>query len=90
MCQEHLVQLHYQILQHYNHHEMYQVQLHYQIIQQSKKKETIEHKPPPPRPPPPQNTNHSYHNLLYEASVDKLKNRFIEERAENFNNVCHA
>ena len=30
----------------------------------------------------PQNTNYSYSNLLYESSVDKLKNRMNEERAK--------
>ena len=29
-----------------------------------------------------QNTNYSYSNLLYESSVDKLKNRMNEERAK--------
>ena len=32
--------------------------------------------------PQPQNTNYSYSNLLYESSVDKLKNRMNEERAK--------
>ena len=30
-----------------------------------------------------QNTNYSYSNLLYESSVDKLKNRMNEERAKH-------
>ena len=29
-----------------------------------------------------QNNNNSYSNLLYEASVDKLKNRMMDERAK--------
>ena len=33
--------------------------------------------------PQPQNTNYSYSNLLYESSVDKLKNRMNEERAKH-------
>ena len=32
---------------------------------------------------PPQNINNSYSNLLYEASVDKLKNRMMDERAKH-------
>jgi hypothetical protein len=32
---------------------------------------------------PQQNTNYSYSNLLYESSVDKLKNRMNEERAKH-------
>ncbi len=48
------------------------------VKKQSKKKETIEHKPAPP-----QNTNHSYSNLLYESLVDKLKSRMMDERAKN-------
>jgi len=48
------------------------------VKKQSKKKETIEHKPALP-----QNTNHSYSNLLYESSVDKLKSRMMDERARN-------
>ena len=47
------------------------------VKKQSKKKETIEHKPAQ------QNINDSYSNLLYEASVDKLKNRMMEERAKH-------
>ena len=35
------------------------------------------------RAPQPQNTNYSYSNLLYESSVDKLKNRMNEERAKH-------
>ena len=42
-----------------------------------KKKETIEHKSAQ------QNVNNSYSNLLYEASVDKLKNRMMDERAKH-------
>jgi hypothetical protein len=33
--------------------------------------------------PQPQNINNSYSNLLYEASVDKLKNRMMDERAKH-------
>jgi hypothetical protein len=33
--------------------------------------------------PQSQNTNYSYSNLLYESSVDKLKNRMNEERAKH-------
>jgi hypothetical protein len=47
------------------------------VKKQSKKKETIEHKPAQ------QNVNNSYSNLLYEASVDKLKNRMMDERAKH-------
>ena len=37
-----------------------------------------------PKPTPqPINNNNSYSNLLYESSVDKLKHRFMEERAKN-------
>ena len=46
------------------------------VKKQPKKKETIEHKPAQP------NINNSYSNLLYEASVDKLKNRMMDERAK--------
>ena len=35
------------------------------------------------QPPQPQNNNNSYSNLLYEASVDKLKNRMMDERAKH-------
>jgi hypothetical protein len=35
-----------------------------------------------PRPQS-QNTNYSYSNLLYESSVDKLKNRMMDERAKH-------
>ncbi len=49
------------------------------VKKQSKNKIISVDKPPPPQ----QNVNHSYSNLLYEASVDKLKNRFMEERARN-------
>ena len=48
------------------------------MLKQSKKKETIEHKTQPQ-----QNINNSYSNLLYEASVDKLKNRMMDERAKH-------
>ena len=41
-----------------------------------KKKEMIVHKPAQ------QNINNSYSNLLYEASVDKLKSRMMDERAK--------
>ena len=51
------------------------------VKKQSKKKETIEHKQPPPSQQ--QNINNSYSNLLYEASVDKLKNRMMDERAKH-------
>ena len=47
------------------------------VKKQSKKNETIVHKPAQ------QNTNHSYSNLLYESSVDKLKSRMMDERARN-------
>ncbi len=47
------------------------------VKKQHKKKETIEHKPAQP------NINNSYSNLLYEASVDKLKNRMMDERAKH-------
>ena len=46
------------------------------VKKQSKKKETIEHKPQ-------QNDNNSYSNLLYESSIDNLKNRMMNERARN-------
>ena len=46
------------------------------VKKQPKKKETVEHKPAQ------QNINNSYSNLLYEASVDKLKNRMMDERAK--------
>jgi len=45
-----------------------------------KKKEMIEHKPQPQHQQ--QNINNSYSNLLYEASVDKLKSRMMDERAK--------
>ena len=48
------------------------------VKKQSKKKEIIEHKNQPQ-----QNINNSYSNLLYEASVDKLKNRMMDERAKH-------
>ena len=48
------------------------------VKKQSKKKETIEHKNQPQ-----QNINNSYSNLLYEASVDKSKNRMMDERAKH-------
>jgi len=35
------------------------------------------------QPSQPQNNNNSYSNLLYEASVDKLKNRMMDERAKH-------
>ena len=39
--------------------------------------------PPGHRAPPPQQiVNNSYSNLLYEASVDKLKSRMMDERAK--------
>ena len=47
---------------------------------QPKKKEMIEHKPQPQHQQ--QNINNSYSNLLYEASVDKLKSRMMDERAK--------
>ena len=47
------------------------------VKQQPKKKETIEHKQPT------QTINNSYSNLLYEVSVDKLKNRMMDERAKH-------
>ena len=37
---------------------------------------------PQPQPQPQNNNNNSYSNLLYEASVDKLKNRMMDERAK--------
>ena len=40
-----------------------------------------EHKPQPQHQQ--QNINNSYSNLLYEASVDKLKNRMMDERAKH-------
>ena len=50
------------------------------VKKQPKKKEMIEHKPQPQ--PQQQNINNSYSNLLYEASVDKLKSRIMDERAK--------
>ena len=38
--------------------------------------------PPPPQPQPQPIVNNSYSNLLYEASVDKLKSRMMDERAK--------
>ena len=46
------------------------------VKKQPKKKEIVDHKPAQ------QNINNSYSNLLYEASVDKLKNRMMDERAK--------
>ena len=40
------------------------------------KKNQIEHKPQP------KNDNNSYSNLLYESSIDNLKNRMMNERAK--------
>ena len=51
------------------------------VKKQSKNKIIPVEKPPPPQQQPV--VNNSYSNLLYEASVDKLKNRFMEERARN-------
>ena len=42
----------------------------------------IEHKPQPQPQHQQQNINNSYSNLLYEASVDKLKSRMMDERAK--------
>jgi len=50
------------------------------VKKQPKKKEMIEHKPQPQHQQ--QNINNSYSNLLYEASVDKLKSRMMDERAK--------
>jgi len=50
------------------------------VKKQPKKKEMIEHKPQPQHQH--QNINNSYSNLLYEASVDKLKSRMMDERAK--------
>ena len=34
------------------------------------------------KPQPQQNNNNSYSNLLYESSIDNLKNRMMNERAK--------
>ena len=55
-------------------------------VKKQSKNKIIPVEKPTPQPPPQQqqhNNNKSYSNLLYEASVDKLKNRFMEERARN-------
>jgi hypothetical protein len=49
------------------------------VKKQSKNKIIPVDKPQPPQ----QNVNHSYSNLLYESSVDKLKSRMMDERARN-------
>ena len=49
------------------------------VKKQSKNKIIPVDKPPPQQ----QNVNHSYSNLLYESSVDKLKSRMMDERARN-------
>ena len=47
-------------------------------VKKNKNKKVIQEEKPQP-----QNTNYSYSNLLYESSVDKLKNRMNEERAKH-------
>jgi hypothetical protein len=49
------------------------------VKKQSKNKIIPVDKPPQQQ----QNVNHSYSNLLYESSVDKLKSRMMDERARN-------
>ena len=49
------------------------------VKKQSKNKIIPVEKPPPPQQPV---VNNSYSNLLYEASVDKLKSRMMDERAK--------
>ena len=39
----------------------------------------VDHRAPLPQ----HNNNNSYSNLLYEASVDKLKSRIMDERAKH-------
>ena len=51
------------------------------VKKQSKNKIIPVEKPTQPQPQP--IVNNSYSNLLYEASVDKLKNRMMDERAKH-------
>ena len=43
------------------------------------KNKTVEEKPQPQQ----NNNNNSYSNLLYESSIDNLKNRMMNERAKS-------
>ena len=46
-------------------------------VKKSSKNKNIENVKPQPQ----QNNNNSYSNLLYESSIDNLKNRMMNERA---------
>ena len=52
-------------------------------VKKSSKNKNIENVNPQKQPPQPQqnNNNNSYSNLLYESSIDNLKNRMMNERA---------
>ena len=52
-------------------------------VKKQSKHKNIENVNPQKQSQPQQNINNSYSNLLYESSIDNLKNRMMNERARN-------
>ena len=55
-------------------------EIEYVKVKKNKNKKVIQEEK---QPQPQQNNNNSYSNLLYESSIDNLKNRMMNERAKS-------
>jgi hypothetical protein len=58
---------------------MMPMKLKYVKVKKNKNKKVIQEDKPQPQQ---NNNNNSYSNLLYESSIDNLKNRMMNERAK--------